>query len=280
MSSELPLPPRRGRRDNGLDAATYIPLADVDPRIGEHLLDVLRLAGVPAYLEPSADVEPYTRALALPSPPTDRLWVDREQRVAAREIVETEVGNPRPQIPEIPGDDRPSRGLTDAEEEQAWQRIIAGFATEPDVRVPPWPVVEDIPDGNEDEDHRSAPATGGSGLERRDLVGHTDGWRRQDGLLDHLDQPDPPGSPEDEEEEEHYVPPPPPPIPRLSKQAVIAIILLGGGGLLVVAPTLLGFDETSGKSFGVVAIVIAAVLLIWRLGERRSDDGPDDGAVV
>ena len=277
MSSELPLPPRRGRRDNGLDAATYIPLADVDPRIGEHLLDVLRLAGVPAYLEPSADVEPYTRALALPSPPTDRLWVDREQRVAARQIVETEVGNPRPRIPEIPGDDRPSRGLTDAEEEQAWQRIVAGFAAEPDVTVPPWPVVEDIPDGNEDEDHRPAPAAGGSGPDRRDLAG-VDGWRRQDGLLDHLDQPDPPGPPEDEEE--HYVPPPPPPIPRLSKQAVIAIILLGTGGLMVVAPTLLGFDETSGKSFGVVAIVIAAVLLVWRLGERRSDDGPDDGAVV
>ena len=68
---------RRGRRDNGLDAVAFVPLVDVDPRVGEHLLDVLGSAGVPAFLEPSADVEPYTRTLSLPSPPTDRLWVDR-----------------------------------------------------------------------------------------------------------------------------------------------------------------------------------------------------------
>jgi hypothetical protein len=70
---------RRGRRDNGLDAAAFVPLLDVDPRVGEHLLDVLASAGVPAYLEPSADVELYT-PLSLPSPLTDRLWVDRDQR--------------------------------------------------------------------------------------------------------------------------------------------------------------------------------------------------------
>ena len=43
---------RRGRRDNGLDAAAFVPLVDVDPRVGEHLLDVLASAGVPAFLEP------------------------------------------------------------------------------------------------------------------------------------------------------------------------------------------------------------------------------------
>ena len=37
---------RRGRRDNGLDAAAFVPLLDVDPRVGEHLLDVLASAGV------------------------------------------------------------------------------------------------------------------------------------------------------------------------------------------------------------------------------------------
>ena len=117
---------RRGRRDNGLDAASYVPLVDVDPRVGEHLLDVLGSAGVPAYLEPSVDVEPYTRAMSLPSPPTDRLFVDREQRTQAREIVEAETPHgtrPRPQ----PRDDVPSHGLTDQEEERAWQAIIAGF---------------------------------------------------------------------------------------------------------------------------------------------------------
>ncbi|HST67534.1 MAG TPA: hypothetical protein VLM05_20355 [Mycobacteriales bacterium] len=117
---------RRGRRDNGLDAAAFVPLVDVDPRVGEHLLDVLGSAGVPAYLEPSADVEPYTRTLSLPSPPTDRLFVDRDQHREAQEIVEAETPHgprPKPQS----RDDEPSHGLSDAAEEQAWQAIIAGF---------------------------------------------------------------------------------------------------------------------------------------------------------
>ena len=117
---------RRGRRDNGLDAAAFVPLVDVDPRVGEHLLDVLGVAGVPAYLEPSVDVEPYTRALSLPSPPTDRLWVDRDQRLRARQIVEAETPHgtrPKP----TPRDDEPSHGLSDRDEERAWQQIVAAW---------------------------------------------------------------------------------------------------------------------------------------------------------
>ena len=137
---------RRGRRDNGLDAAAFVPLLDVDPRVGEHLLDVLASAGVPAYLEPSADVEPYTRALSLSSPPTDRLWVDRDQRRQARMIVDAETPlGPRPVPPSR--DDEPSHGLADAEEELAWQAIIAGFDApavdpHPPVRADP----TDLPD--------------------------------------------------------------------------------------------------------------------------------------
>ena len=41
-----------------------------------------------AYLEPSADVEPYTRTVSLPSPPSDRLFVDRDRRAEARVLVE------------------------------------------------------------------------------------------------------------------------------------------------------------------------------------------------
>ena len=121
---------RRGRRDNGLDAAAFVPLLDVDPRVGEHLLDVLASAGVPAFLEPSADIEPYTRALSLPSPPTDRLWVDREQRREAREIVEAET--PHGTRPEpVARDDEPSRGLSDLDEERArLDRELASLAAE------------------------------------------------------------------------------------------------------------------------------------------------------
>ncbi|HZB50951.1 MAG TPA: hypothetical protein VE547_17825, partial [Mycobacteriales bacterium] len=117
---------RRGRRDNGLDAAAFVPLVDVDPRVGEHLLDVLASAGVPAFLEPSADIEPYTRTLSLPSPPTDRLWVDRDQRREAREIVDAETPyGTRP--PPTARDDEPSRGLSDQDEERAWRDIVSAW---------------------------------------------------------------------------------------------------------------------------------------------------------
>lgn len=249
----------------------YVPLADVDPRIGEHLLDVLKIAGVPAYLEPSADVEPYTRALALPSPPTDRLWVDREQRGAARDIVEAEVGTPQPRVP---GEDRPSRGLSDAAEEQAWQQIVAGFADGPDVpdsRLPPWPVVEDASLTDDD------PSARGDQDDDRD-DGRTDGSLFTPRGLGAMG-PDPADEP-DEPDEGHFEPPPPPPIPRLSKHTLAAILLLAAGGMMLVAPRALGFGDTTGFALGVAAIVCSAGLLVWRLGERHSDDGPDDGAIV
>src|SRR4029453_9441783 len=84
------LTPRRGRGrlDNGLDAALWSPLRDVDPRVGEHLLDVLQAAGIAAYLEPSADVGETPRPVFLPSPPSDRLFVDRARRAEARAVVE------------------------------------------------------------------------------------------------------------------------------------------------------------------------------------------------
>ena len=141
---------RRGRRDNGLDAAAFVPLVDVDPRVGEHLLDVLGSAGVPAYLEPSSDVEPYTRTLSLPSPPTDRLFVDRDQHREAQEIVEAETPHgprPKPQS----RDDEPSHGLSDEAEERAWQAIIAGFGPGPATGPDP------APDRTADRDRTADP---------------------------------------------------------------------------------------------------------------------------
>jgi hypothetical protein len=117
----------RGRRDNGLDAALWTPLRDVDPRVGEHLLDVLREAGIAAYLEPSADVSPYTRTVYLPSPPSDRLFVDRARRTEAGGLVDSnadELARRRQQF-------RPLR--RDLDEEAEWQRIVAALESEPEL---------------------------------------------------------------------------------------------------------------------------------------------------
>jgi hypothetical protein len=117
----------RGRRDNGLDAALWTPLRDVDPRVGEHLLDVLREAGIAAYLEPAADVGPYTRTVFLPSPPADRLFVDR-----------TRLGEGRSLVDRHADDHAPARGAAaerhplrrDLDEDAEWTRIVAAYEAE------------------------------------------------------------------------------------------------------------------------------------------------------
>ena len=66
----------RGRRDNGLDSDSYAPVADVDPRLADHLLDVLGLRDVPAYVEPTN--QPVT---------ADRLFVATDQTEVARQVL-------------------------------------------------------------------------------------------------------------------------------------------------------------------------------------------------
>jgi hypothetical protein len=119
----------RGRRDNGLDAALWSPLKDVDPRVGEHLLDLLREAGIPAYLEPATDVGPYTRTVFLPSPPIDRLFVDRTQVGEGRALVDRH-GDDLPTTP-APGP-APERLSTrrNVDEDAEWARIVSAFEAE------------------------------------------------------------------------------------------------------------------------------------------------------
>jgi hypothetical protein len=305
---------RRGRRDNGLDAASYVPLVDVDPRVGEHLLDVLGSAGVPAYLEPSADVEPYTRALSLPSPPTDRLWVDRDQRGEARRIVDAETPHgPRPRPPG--GDDEPSHGLADLDEERAWREIVAAWSAPAAPRPPHDPSPDRGPDSRADP--RSCDPSGARCGDRAGDHDRLDERRREtqqhpgddrDRAPAAGDDPAPLGralpTPEDLDaaavqaaatsaaddeltvdgapavDEEHYDPPPPPPVPRPSRTTILAVLLIALGILLIAAPGVAGMDDRTGLTFGVAAVLGGAALLVLRLRESRGDDGPDDGAVV
>jgi hypothetical protein len=122
---------RRGRRDNGLDAVLWSPLRDVDPRIGEHLLDVLHAVGIAAYLEPSADVGPYTRTVFLPSPPLDRLFVDRARRAEARTLVDEQVGREGGSPGAVPERAVVRRDIReDLDEDAEWARIVSSFEAE------------------------------------------------------------------------------------------------------------------------------------------------------
>jgi hypothetical protein len=231
----------RGRRDNGLDATLWSPLRDVDPRVGEHLLDVLQAAGIPAYLEPSADVGPYTRTVFLPSPPLDRLFVDRSRRAEARGLVDehappgADAGQAADNRRREPAPDR-AAVRSDLDEDAEWARIVSAFEAEhgrPEVTDRP----SDAPPPPPHE-----PAV--------------------------LDRPD-----------EHFEPPPPPPIPAPAPASLYAVLIVAAGLLLVGAPGVLGLSSDLGLVLGVSAIAGGVAMLVSRMRDRSPDDG-DDGAVV
>lgn len=270
---------RRGRRDNGIDASDYAVAGDVDPRVGEHLLDVLGASGIAAYLQPTADLNPILRATTLPARPTDRLYVDRAQLQTARDFLHKVTGGELPTPPPPPPDPTAAPAATpQAEVDAAWAEIIAGFHTAPDPTAePPWPAAESV------EESVTKPPPAPPRLQSAaDFSGITLNRRRTDqpdppSLLDGLEELDAEG-----DEDERYVPPPPPPLPRISKYAVMGVLGVILGFVLFLFPYLLPIDTDYVTLVGFAAIVTGAVMLVWRLrsGEDDEDDDFDDGAVV
>jgi hypothetical protein len=84
----------------------------------------------------------------------------------------------------------------------------------------------------------------------------------------------------DGSDEEHFEPPPPPPFPRPSRNTVLAVLLVLLGVLLMAVPRLIGLDDRTGLTLGVLSVLAGGVLLVLRMREARDEDGPDDGAVV
>jgi hypothetical protein len=270
---------RRGRRDNGLDAAEYAVAADVDPRIGEHLLDVLAGAGIAAYLQPSADLNPVTRTTTVPARPTDRLYVDRAHLGTARDFLA--------RLAEDGPGGRSERGDQDLDAQ--WNRIVAGFYADT-ATTPSWPAAEDIPDwapGGDPEGTAAGrpgtdsgyPPPGRTLPSAADISGISVSRPPDEpSLLDGLDAfgaglPDGP--------EEGYTPPPPPPLPHVSPYSVAAVLAILAGCLLLVFPDLLPIGHGMTVLLGFAGILGGFVTLVWRLrpGDDEDDD-PDDGAVV
>ncbi|MBO4210726.1 DUF308 domain-containing protein [Micromonospora echinofusca] len=272
---------RRGRRDNGLDATEYAVAGDVDPRVGEHLLDVLAAGGIAAYLQPSADLNPVTRTTTVPARPVDRLYVDRSHLTTARDYLSQLADGDRSPQPVAPAEPD-----IDAE----WARIVAGYHTAPAGGTVPWPTAEDIT-----PDRPAAtepPSTGRGGDEggatttdvRRlpfaaDISGVSVGRDRSDGSL--LDGLDTFGADLPDDPDEGYTPPPPPPLPQISKYAVAGVLAITVGFALFVFPELLPVDRAVATLLGFTGILSGFVTLVWRLrpGDEEDED-PDNGAVV
>jgi hypothetical protein len=276
---------RRGRRDNGLDAADYAAAGDVDPRVGEHLLDVLAAGGIAAYLQPSADLNPILRATTFPARPTDRLYVDRTHLDTAREHLHKLTGGmgPTPATPKA--ETRTDQSTVDAE----WAKIVAGFHTPTDPTAPPWPASEgvdptrapELPPNDPPEQPRrpdgmlpSAADFSGVSLNRR----RTD----EPSLLDGLDTfgTGTDDDSNDDDDDERYIPPPPPPLPHISKYAIAGVLGVVLGFVLFLFPWLLPITRNYVTLIGFTAIVGGAVTLVWRLRSGDDDDDYDDGAVV
>ncbi|MEV0715614.1 DUF308 domain-containing protein [Asanoa sp. NPDC050611] len=270
---------RRGRRDNGLDAADFAVAGDVDPRVGEHLLEVLGAGGIAAYLQPSSDLNPVTRTTTVPPRPVDRLYVDSTHLETARGYLAKLASE----------EEAPQRtNGHDPDVEAAWAKIVEGWDKEPDTA--PWPASENLPDATADT--LTAPADPTRSIEppaspaRRpsatDISGVNLGPRTDDGpsLLDGLDTfgNDLPGEPTDDE---GYTPPPPPPLPRISKYAVAGLLGIVLGFVLFLFPTLIPIDSTIVVVLGFLAILAGFITLISRLRHGDDEDyDPDDGAKV
>lgn len=116
MSTPEPAVPEPGRLDNGLRAPTYVPLTDVDPAVGRHLLTALGRARIAAYLgAPPAEASEGQR----------RLFVASEERVDARTIVAAAVralGDGPLAEPEPPADP-----LADVDTDAVFQALVADW---------------------------------------------------------------------------------------------------------------------------------------------------------
>ncbi len=283
---------RHGRRDNGLVAAEYAAAGDVDPRVGEHLLGLLALEGIAAYLRPSSDHNPVTHATTLPKRPTDRLFVDRAHVATARDLLaratreerEAETAKDQPALDGDRPSERPAEVTaptparlaepSSEDVDRAFAEIIAGFG-DPAPRRPQTEVTEDETGGGPNNaDEGASPRQ-----YRSRRLPRYQPPPDEPSLLDGLDTF---GADLPDDESATFVPPAAPPVPRPSPRTVLAVIGVVGGLAVFLKPDLLSFlDDGLAMFLGFAAIVSGFGTLVWRLrpGDEEDED-PDDGARV
>ncbi|MGQ0632653.1 MAG: hypothetical protein ACT4P1_16680 [Sporichthyaceae bacterium] len=240
-------------RSNGLSAARYTPLVDLEPHFADALLEALAADGVAAYASPSPGVRGPYMDIVLPNRPTDRVWVDTEAEPGAKALLAA----------------RRAEFSTEAETEieTAWRAIVAGYDKAGPDPVPSWPVTEDAPPDPPAPPRRSIILPLGS--DRQDDPGDDENWGAA-GI-------DPPAAAV--EPEEHYVPPPPPPLPRVDARTKLAWAGVGGGPTYLMVSAWTGWSLFYGSSaFAVAAFIGGFGTLVYGMKDDRGPGG--DGAVV
>ncbi len=248
---------RPGRRGNGLAAATYVPLAELDPRLADAALQALREAGVAAYVAPSTGTVGGYLEVSLPDRPADRVWVDSAARQRAQGVLADLADRPGSQPGSEPAQD----------EDESWRAIVATFQAEPS-DAPAWPAAEGLGTEGPTAGRLVRPA---GPAQPSSSAGNSPGDAGDEDFED--TEPD---------DDEHYVPPVPPPVPQphpVTRWAALAVI---GGLAVLILPTV--FSDPVGPGLALLA-VLAVVGGFGTLVARMRDDpptdsGPDDGAVV
>ncbi|RJK96876.1 hypothetical protein [Vallicoccus soli] len=269
-------------RGNGLTAAAYVPLADLQPYVADAVLDLLADAGIAAYAAPAGErrtseiVAPRVRSVL------DRVYVDSGSRERARTLLaaareDLEGGPAGPAGPAAPASpSSPASPPAAPSDDEVWAQLVASYDAPAPAGAGPWPDAEDVAREDVPRGLRwrraddAAPA--GAGGEDADGTGDPDddwGPRRPEG-----GEPAPRRDPE-----EHFVPPPPPPLPRGDAVSRWAWLGLLGTPVFFFLAVLLDLDlEGWMVLLGVAAFVGGFVVLVARMGDGRGD--ADDGAVV
>jgi len=229
-------------RGNGLTAASYTAVADVEPHLADALLGLLRDERVAAYAGRSPE-----------RPETDRVYVDAASAARAREILAAHLPGLVDHVDPDPDD-----------VEAAFLGIVAGFDAGSPEEVPPWPTTEDL----------DLPPGPPSTAEGRVLRAAT-GW---DDLFD--EEPDEAATAEPPSPDDHYVPPPPPPLPAADAGTRLAWAGAIGGPLLIFVSAILGWRLDGWLLLLAAAGFVGGfVALVARLKDDPDDD-PHGGAVV
>jgi hypothetical protein len=270
------------RRDNGLRADQFVALADVDPRLGEHLLDLLRLAEIPAYLEPSTDPRVAVRYPV--SGPVERLYVRADQRQEARAVVVAaahEAGEAiAPDPPAAPGQPSARTDVLDGIDTDAeFARIVSGFAgpsAPPPVADPinrrgidPADLVLD-PEESGGVTPAELDAAAEAAAQAR-FAAEGDAQFDADFAMDTVD-----------DEDDHFHPPPAPPFPVPTANTVGAVLLMILGILVLVRGDVFGLDSNTSFPASIILLLAGSGLIIRGLRDRPEpgDEPEEDGAAV
>ncbi|MFY7066439.1 hypothetical protein ACOQFV_11285 [Nocardiopsis changdeensis] len=282
------------RRGNGLLADAYVPLILLAPTHADLMLEALRRSGIAAYAVPLAEDVLEPPGGDGDDPPTDHLYVDAEERVAAERVLGTEL--PELGVRAVPeAEERREEADADDQEAAVGGDLLDGPPGNVDPDAPPARSADEDAVWNDlvarfyDDD---APSSRGARWPDAENAGPPAPRGR-------TETPTPgdilAGDPDDEDDDEealrraedelegHYEPPPPPPLLQGDRLGIAAWFGLLGGPVLVFGAAFLGLTLPNWLMFmAVVAFLAGFVILILRMTDGRppGDNGPDNGAVV